>query len=94
MLREHVEREEALEATDKATTDLASYHKCVDVERVDYVLVEQLLKFLYSEGDFAGAQVLLNFLDNCVRIHVDSHVWTWTRSLREKLLSMRMGTEY
>lgn len=58
MLREHVETEEALEATDKATADLASYHACVDVERVDYLLVEQLLAFLYSEGRFSGAQVL------------------------------------
>ena len=37
-MREYVETEEALEATDKATADLASYHACVDVERVDYLL--------------------------------------------------------
>ena len=57
-MREHLEREEALEATEKATAALASYHACVDVERVDYLLVEQLLAFLYSEGSFAGSQVL------------------------------------
>jgi hypothetical protein len=53
-----MEEAEALEATEKATTVIASYHASVDVERVDYVLVERLLAFLYSEGDFAGDQVL------------------------------------
>jgi hypothetical protein len=59
LLREHIATEEVLEETEKATKDLASYHASVDVERVDYVLVERLLAFLYSEGDFAGAQVLI-----------------------------------
>lgn len=57
VLREQLETEEALAATDKATASLASYHAAVDVERVDYVLVQQLLAFLYSEGDFQGAEV-------------------------------------
>lgn len=49
--------EQAAEETAKATADLAQYHECVDVERVDCVLVEQLLAFLYCESKFAGSEV-------------------------------------
>lgn len=57
MLREQLETQEALDATGKATADLTNYHASIDVERVDYVLVEKLLAFLYSDGEFADAAV-------------------------------------
>jgi hypothetical protein len=57
VLREHMEREDELAAAGRATTALAEYHAAVDVERVDLVLTQRLLAWLYSEGEFAEGRV-------------------------------------
>ena len=68
----HAEGDAAAAAASEAAAALADYHVSNDVDRVDLKLIEELLRYICSEGRYAAqAQVRARLLRVCCAQRLD-----------------------